>query len=343
MEREERANSSKRSPILVIVMGVLFAARGAMIFPPHHAHPLVTIFDICALIFSGIFLAILTIRKYPKIVIIFLGLVWFLPLFPWLYYLIGSFILIGFFFYMLTVFGVELLFPLLVFTSLIISLILWRLVKKSLKVDYYIMYLEKFRLQPETFVALVIVICIVLALPFPRLLYNSISYTYEGDQEVLTSYLQLEINQYFPELEAFTHGTCTGWASFDLVPNYIGSTERRLYADSIRSSPYKAQFWMEIVATTNNSLLGQEIIQEADNYYYKFGVWNNSVQALYSADMTFFQDISWVGEPIYVIREYVRWDNMVGSDMRFHQFVAFFPANLSVITILSGYSVSCYD
>jgi hypothetical protein len=216
-------------------------------------------------------------------------------------------------------------------------------VKNVLKTNYYSVHLEKFKLQPETLVALVIVTLIVLALPLPRLSYNSISYNYEGDQEGINKYLQLEINQYFPELEAFLSGTCTGWASFDLIPNYIGSTERKLYTNSILSSKYKTKFWMEISATTNATLLGQEIIQEANNHEYKFGFWNNSFQDLYLVDTTFFRNLSWVGKPIYVIREFIRWDNMVGTDMRFQQFVAFFPVNNSIITILSGYEIGCYD
>ncbi|MFX1548233.1 MAG: hypothetical protein ACFFCU_18650 [Promethearchaeota archaeon] len=339
MEKEEKKGSSKRSPILVLIMGVIFAYRGLVIFPLYHVHLLVTIFDICALILTGIFLAILTIRKYSKIIILFLGLVWFLPLFPWVWYLIS----IWYFFHMLRFFGVELLFPLIVFTSLIVSLILWKLMKNMFKTHYYSVYLKRFKLQPETLVALVIVTLIVLATPLPRLSYNSISYNYEGDQEVINNYLQLEINQYFPELEAFLSDTCTGWASFDLVPNYIGATERNIYTNSILSSKYKAKFWMKISATTNDTLLGQEIIQEADNREYRFGFWNNSFQDLYLNDMTFFSNLSQVGGPIYVIREFIRWDNMVGTDMRFQQFVAFFPVNNSIITILSGYEIGCYD
>lgn len=339
MDNGEKIWVSKRSPVLIMVMGVIFVSRGFIVFPRHQAHPFVTIFDILALFFTGLFLAILTIRKYSKISIFLLGLSWFLNFFPWLWYLI----FFPFFLIYLGLFGVELLFPLIVITSLFTWLFIWKKLKKANRTYYYSVYLEKFKLQPETFVALIIVILIILAIPLPRLSYNSIIYNYEGEQDVLDHYLQLEFNQYFPEIDSFLIDTCTGWPSFDLVPNFIGSTGRISYANSVLSSKYKVNVWMEIAATTNDTLLGQEIFQEADDIDYLFGFWNNSFQDLTSADLTYFNNMSWGGETIHIIREFIRWDNMVGTDMRFHQFVAFFPLNNSIITILSGYQIACYD
>jgi hypothetical protein len=341
MKEGEESASAKRSTILIMIMGVIFALRGGMIFPPYHAHPTVTIFDIGTLILSGIFLAILTIRGYSKKYILLVGLLWFLPLFPWVWYLIS----IWYFFQMLRSFGVELLFPLIVFTSWIASLIIWEQLKKKFKPSHFSIYLEKFKLQPETVVALIIVILIILALPLPRLSYNSITYDYSGDEDVINTYLQLEFQEYFPGVEALVRDTCTGWPSFDLVPNYIGATEREVYSNTILSSNYKAKFQMEIHATTTDILEGQEIIHEVASSDYRFGAWNNSFQdfSLYSVNMTFFTNATWQGEQIYIIREYIQWDNMVGTDMQFHQFVTFYPGNNSLITILSGYEILCYD
>lgn len=339
MGKREKTVTSQRSLGLLLVMGVIFASRGMVVFPQHQAHPLVTLFDIFALIFTGMFLAILTIRKYSKKFVFLLGLAWFLPLFPWLWYLI----FFPYFIMMLRDFGVELLFPLIVFTSMYASLILWRLLKTTIKTSNYSVYFEKVKFHPEIVVALIIVTLIILAIPLPRLSYNSIYYNYEGEQEVIDHYLQLEISQYFIELDAFLHDTCTGWASFDLVPNFIGSTERRLYTNSILDSKYRAKFWMEIGGTIKDTLLGQEIVQEADVHDYRYGYWNNSYQDLNTVDLTYFYNRSWGGESIYLIREFIRWDNMVGTDMRFHQFVAFYPLNNTIITVFSGYQIACYD
>ncbi|UCG04367.1 MAG: hypothetical protein JSW11_10340 [Candidatus Heimdallarchaeota archaeon] len=339
MEEGEEIVSAKRSTILIMIMGVIFALRGGMIFPPYHAHPAVTIFDIGALILTGIFLTVLTIRNYSKKSILLVGLLWFLPLFRWVWY----FVSIWYFFQMLPFFGVELLFPMIVFSSWIGPLIIWEPLKKKLKPSHYSIYVEKFKLQPEIIVALLIVILIILALPLPRLSYNSISYDYRGDGDVINAYLQLEFQEYFPEIKGLVRDTCTGWASFDLVPNYMGVTEREVYTNAILSSNYRAKFQMGIHATTTVILRGQEIIHEVDSSDYRYGAWNNSFHDLYLVDMTFFTNATWQGEQIYIIKENIEWDNMVGTDMLFHQFVAFYPGNNSLITILSGYEIECYD
>ncbi|MHA1976908.1 MAG: hypothetical protein ACW98F_18795 [Candidatus Hodarchaeales archaeon] len=334
--KEEKMEPLRPSILLLIIMGIIFAVRGITIFPRHGVHPLLTVLDICGLIFTGIFLAMLRIRNYSKKIVVLLGLTWFLPLlYPWVWY----FIVFPSIFFVIGDYGGELIFPLIIYASLVVSLKIWKQFETSITTSNYAVYLKKVKVQPETFIALIIVVLLIFAIPLPRLFHNTINYDYTGDQEAINEYLQLEINRYFPELDAFRCESCSGWDAF--IPNYIGSTERQMYITAVLDTILRAKYWMRITATTMNSVLGQEIAQEAVGNEYHLGYWNNSVHNLDSEDMTFFTNKSWEGELIYLIKEYIRWETtFFGNVMRFHQYVVFFAGNNSIITIFAGSSIA---
>lgn len=65
-----------------------------------------------------------------------------------------------------------------------------------------------------------------LSIGTPRSSYNSININYEGPQEIIERYLDLEISEYFGGIEALGNDSCSGFNAFKVSPNYLGSTER---------------------------------------------------------------------------------------------------------------------
>ncbi len=185
---------------------------------------------------------------------------------------------------------------------------------------------------------------IIFAFFTPRLMNNSIQYKYEGPQEVIDSYLDLEIKTYFSGIQGIIIDTCSGFESFQLAPNFLGSSERSSYVNSILTSDYKAKTSIRIYAFEKNGLSGTEILQLVKyEFRYEYGYWNNSLHVLEDEPMTQIAELSWEEEMVYLVKEEVSMDNTIGSDMRFYQIIAYLPVNNSILTIFSGHRVVCYD
>ncbi|MFX1284107.1 MAG: hypothetical protein ACFFB5_10650 [Promethearchaeota archaeon] len=200
------------------------------------------------------------------------------------------------------------------------------------------------RINPEIIFTGCFTFLIIFAFLTPRLMNNSIQYKYEGPQEVIDSYLDLEISKYFTGIQGIIIDTCSGFGSFQLAPNFLGASERISYINSILSSDYKAETSIKITAYKKNGLSGDEILQLVQyEFQYEYGYWNNSLHVLEDEHMGLITELSWVEDRIYLVQESVSMDNTVGSDMQFFQIIAYLPVNNSILTILVGHTVGCYD
>jgi hypothetical protein len=333
-------------PWITLVFALL---RGIQVFSPAPAFALVTIWDLVALLLAGIYLALLKVEQYKTTIILLNFISWFVLVLP-------SLIFLPFAVFAPTYTGdsIWFVFILLVFFLISVNWLEQRKGKDKIKAIHLRLPPFLRRIAPEVYLGLLTICFIVLAFFTPRLMINgmtnSITYQYDGPQDIVTSYLQLEFNSYFPEIPGIVVSTCTGFAAFDLAPNYLGTTERTLYEHEILSSAFKARTNMEITTYTTVSFNASADISEFyfNRYEYAYSsLWKNGLYFLdslhYDWMTTNLGNLTLVGEQVNVVMEYVRMDNTVGSDMHFWQYVAFLASNETILIILSGHRVSCYD
>ncbi|MHA1330172.1 MAG: hypothetical protein ACTSR2_03750, partial [Candidatus Hodarchaeales archaeon] len=196
---------------------------------------------------------------------------------------------------------------------------------------------------PEGIFIVILLLLIGLSVVTPRLMYNTIDFNYEGSQEIIDQYLELEIAEYFVGIDALENDSCSGFNSFRIAPNYLGSTERSMLHEIILTSKYKAKTSITYIATEYSQLSKETILTAAGYlFYYEYGYWNNTFHHIEDNLAVQFPNLSWVADSIYLVKETGRMDNTVGSDMLFSQLIVFLP-ELSIIVILSGHQVACYD
>ncbi|MFW9780633.1 MAG: hypothetical protein ACFFE8_17455, partial [Candidatus Heimdallarchaeota archaeon] len=227
--------------------------RGLQVFLPVPAFPLITLWDLVALLMAGFYLALLKVQQYSNRIIVLNFISWFVLILPSLVYL--PFIAFAPW-YILFWLGDSFWYIFIPLVSFLISLF-WldrRRGKDNIKAIHSRFPATLQKIAPEEYLGLVVICFIMLAFFSPRLVTNgtsnNIDYQYEGPQDIITSYLKLEFNSYFPEIPGIVVSTCTGFAAFKLAPNYLGATERALYEQEILTSQFKAKTNVEITVNT---------------------------------------------------------------------------------------------